>query len=86
MYFVKALVMAVLPFALQVAAAPASTPGEIFEVEARACVAPTNCGGPVGNCEYCCSANVRPNSATCHSHGGICPNGSTKWHCDDTTQ
>ncbi|RYP15885.1 hypothetical protein DL767_010266 [Monosporascus sp. MG133] len=84
MYFVKALVVAVLPFALQVTAAPA--PGEIFEAEARACVAPTNCGRPVGNCEYCCPLGVRPNSPTCHSHGGVCPNGSTEWHCDDSTQ
>ncbi|KAH7311271.1 hypothetical protein B0I35DRAFT_481257 [Stachybotrys elegans] len=25
---------------------------------------------------------VTPNSATCHSHGSRCPNGTPEYHCD----
>jgi hypothetical protein len=79
-----------LPFALQALASPmaASSSPLVKEGEyliTRVCVPPSNCGGPVGACEFCCGT-VRPNSNTCHSHGGKCADGSTKWHCDDASR
>ncbi|KAB5576628.1 hypothetical protein GE09DRAFT_954754 [Coniochaeta sp. 2T2.1] len=72
----------VLPFALQALANP--WPNEGTYLITRVCVPPSNCGGPVGSCEFCCGS-ARPNSNTCHEHGGRCPDGSPEWHCDDTT-
>ncbi|EMR70462.1 hypothetical protein MGN70_010615 [Eutypa lata] len=79
------IVMAALPFILQAGAAP-SGQGESVEIAKRFCVAPSNCGPSLGDCQFCCDVGVDPNSETCHSHGKMCPNGSTKWHCDDTTR
>ncbi|KAK7749053.1 hypothetical protein SLS62_008448 [Diatrype stigma] len=83
------VIMASLPCILQAAAVPSgSGPAESQlsqKIENRFCVPPSNCGSPVGDCLFCCNLEVYPNSATCHSHGAVCDNGSTKWHCDDTT-
>ncbi|EHK19959.1 uncharacterized protein TRIVIDRAFT_111693 [Trichoderma virens Gv29-8] len=82
-------VFAILPYALAAAAAatspmPRDTPSTSYLI-LRTCVPPTNCGAPVGNCEFCC-AGRKPNSNTCHSHGGVCPDGTTEYHCDDATR
>ncbi|KAF6818329.1 hypothetical protein CSOJ01_01970 [Colletotrichum sojae] len=70
------LLLAVLPLALAMPSLPPSA------LEERACVPPTNCGGPIDVCEFCCAGGVVPNSANCHSHGETCP-GGTAYHCDD---
>ncbi|UKZ79123.1 hypothetical protein TrVFT333_006873 [Trichoderma virens FT-333] len=60
-------VFAILPYALAAAAAatspmPRDTPSTSYLI-LRTCVPPTNCGAPVGNCEFCC-AGRKPNSNT----------------------
>ncbi len=77
-------IMVALPFVLQAAARP-SGPGETFMIENRLCIPPSNCGGPIGDCEFCCAEDVSPDSEACHTHGRLCQDGSSKWHCDDTS-
>lgn len=39
---------------------------------------------PLGNCAFCCTSGVTPDSDNCHTHGSSgCGSGQTNYHCDD---
>jgi hypothetical protein len=84
MVLIAKYLLAILPLAV---AAP-STPTQMLPnalLDKRVCVPPSNCGAPVGNCQYCCGANT-PNNNICHGHGETCPDGRTLYHCDNASK
>ena len=75
----------VLAFLASATAFAAANPLAANNLDKRVCVPPGNCGGPVGDCEFCCGGGS-PDSSTCHSHGSTCGDGTPLYHCDDASR
>ncbi|KAL0938131.1 uncharacterized protein CTRU02_207862 [Colletotrichum truncatum] len=52
---------------------------------AQHCVQPANCGAVVQGtaCDFCCPANVKPDSTHCKARDAKCADGGTTFNCDD---